>query len=48
MKVRIIKTGEVVEVNDNYGARLIEQGQAVLFELTKPAQPAQTPKKGKG
>lgn len=29
MNVKITKTGEVVAVNDSYGARLIEQGQAV-------------------
>lgn len=29
MTIRIIKTGEVKTVNDNYGLRLITQGAAV-------------------
>lgn len=29
MKVKDIKTGKINEVNDAYGARLIEQGKAV-------------------
>lgn len=31
MKVREIRTGNVLEVNGSYGARLIEQGKAVLI-----------------
>ncbi|MBR1565334.1 MAG: hypothetical protein IJ649_01095 [Oscillospiraceae bacterium] len=31
MKVRILKTLECVEVNDSYGERLIQQGQAVFM-----------------
>lgn len=30
MKVQDLKTGKVMEVNEGYGARLIEQGTAVL------------------
>lgn len=30
MKVQDIKTGKVMEVNEGYGARLIEQGKAIL------------------
>lgn len=30
MKVKLIKTGAVCEVNDSYGLRLLTQGQAVL------------------
>ena len=29
MKVKIIKTGEVKNVNDSYALRMIEQGKAV-------------------
>ena len=39
MKVKLIKTGEVVEVNDSYGERLIEQGKAVLVEEAPAAAP---------
>ena len=31
MKVLILKDGEELEVNDSYGARLIEQGRAVVI-----------------
>lgn len=31
MKVLILKEGETAEVNDSYGARLIEQGMAVVI-----------------
>jgi hypothetical protein len=31
----MLKDGEVVEVNDSYGARLIEQGKAVLSPKKK-------------
>ena len=41
MKIRMLKSGEVVEVNAEYGARLIEQGRAVLC----PAEPAQAEEK---
>lgn len=30
MKVKLIKTGEIREVNDSYGLRMLTQGQAVL------------------
>ena len=30
MKVKMIADGAVAEVNDSYGARLIEQGKAVI------------------
>ena len=33
MKVLIIKDGEELEVNESYGARLIEQGKAVATAL---------------
>ena len=29
MRVRIIRTGEIRTVDDSYGVRLIEQGQAI-------------------
>lgn len=39
MKVNEIKTGKTLEVNDAYGARLIEQGKAKAhFEKVKPVQ----------
>lgn len=58
MKVKILGTGVVVEHNDSYGMRLIEQGKAVIApqpdeaESCKPAepvvdQPAQPAKPGK-
>ena len=31
MKVLILKTGKTAEVNDSYGARMIEQGRAVVI-----------------
>lgn len=34
MKVKLIKTGEVREVNDSYGLRMLTQGQAVLAKDT--------------
>lgn len=38
MKVREVRTGKVLEVNDSYGARLIEQGKAVLVPSPPKAQ----------
>lgn len=35
MKIKDIKTGDVRTVNDSYGARLIEQGRAVVAEPEK-------------
>ncbi len=48
MKVLILKGGEELEVNDSYGARLIEQGKAVVIppkaekkpEKAEPAEEA--------
>lgn len=39
MKVKQIKTGKVISVNDSYGIRLIEQGQAVLVKEKAKASP---------
>lgn len=43
MKVKLLKTGEVAEYNDSYGARLIEQGQAVIAKagpfMAEPVEP---------
>lgn len=36
MRVKILDTGKTAEVNDSYGARLVEQGKAVV-ERTKQA-----------
>ena len=50
MKVLILADGKAAEVNDSYGARLIEQGKAVVIltqaeekkpvKVEKPAQEA--------
>ena len=49
MIVKIIKTGEVLEVNDSYGARLIEQGIAEAVPYTgKDAKAAEAPAPKKG
>jgi hypothetical protein len=40
MTVKIIKTGEIKRVNDSYGARLIEQGQAVAHAEEKSVKPS--------
>lgn len=37
MKILDLKTGDTVEVNDSYAARLIEQGKAVIPEKPKKA-----------
>jgi len=44
VKVLELKTNTLIEVNDSYGERLIEQGMAVLPPVTRPA----TPKAKKG
>ena len=36
MKVKLLNTGEIIEVNESYGARLIEQGQAVIDNTPAP------------
>lgn len=47
MKVKLIESGKVINTTDSFGARLIEQGKAVLLpasrkrkEAEKPAVPA--------
>lgn len=46
MKVKILNTGGITEVNDSYGLRLIEHGKAVLVKAAeepaakKKAEPA--------
>ena len=42
MKVRSIRTGEVKAVDDSYGVRLIEQGQAIAVSEaeTRPERKA--------
>jgi len=45
MKVTELKTGKLLDVNDSYGARLVEQGKAVP---TPPvAEEKAKPRKGK-
>ena len=48
MKVLELKAKKIIEVNDSYGARLIEHGMAILPPETKPALKAEkeTAKKG--
>lgn len=41
MKVKIIKTGKTEEVNDSYGARLVEQGKAVIDHTKQKAAKAE-------
>ena len=55
MKVKFVKTGKAVTVDDSYGARLIEQGKAVLAKeapfmnepVAEEEQEAAKPKGGK-
>ena len=35
MKVKNIKTGEILTVNDSYGLRMITQGQAIPVDEKK-------------
>lgn len=43
MRIKIINTGEIREVNASYGLRLIEQGKAKA--APKPAKPAKPARK---
>ena len=43
MTVKILATGKTEDVNDSYGARLVEQGRAVL-EPAKKKPAAETAK----
>jgi len=45
MKVKILTTGKIENVNDSYGARLIEQGKAILTVETKEEPKVETAKK---
>ncbi len=38
MKVKDTRTGSIRDVNDSYGARLIEQGRATLPRESAPAK----------
>lgn len=53
MKIKEIQTGRVMDVSDSYGARLIEQGKAVIAPAVanteakiakKPVQKIEKPK----
>lgn len=44
MKVLIIKTDELAEVNESYGARLIEQGKAVPYKEAPRVEKAKVAK----
>jgi hypothetical protein len=48
MKVKILKTGEIKEVNDSFGARLVEQGQAIVVPATQAKTTTTVKKTGKG
>ena len=39
--VLILQSGETAEVNDSYGARLIEQGKAVVIQTKAEKKPAE-------
>lgn len=43
MRVKILKNGDSVEVNDSYGARLIEQGKAVADRMKRAAAKTEKP-----
>lgn len=43
MKKLLLKDGTTVTVEDEYGMRLIEQGEAVGFAAEKKAQKAEAP-----
>ena len=43
MKVMELKSGKIIEVNDSYGSRLIEQGKAKLAPISP--KPAEKPRK---
>ena len=43
MKVRMLDTGDVIEYEDSYAMRLIEQGDAVLVSGDTPPTPQPTP-----
>lgn len=43
MRVRMLDTGNVVDYDDSYALRLIEQGQAVLVSGDEPITPTPTP-----
>lgn len=45
MTIKVIQTGETTQVNDSYGARLIEQGDAVLCK-TETGEKSEPVKKG--
>lgn len=46
MRVKEILTGKILDVNASYGARLIEQGRAVLAKKEPETAPAPAAKKG--
>lgn len=45
MRVKEVLTGKILEVNASYGARLIEQGRAVLQKKATEALPSPAAKK---
>ena len=45
MKIKILETGEIFDVNDSYGCRLIEQGKAVIEIKPAPKAVKAAPKK---
>ena len=47
MKVKLLDTGESAIFNDEYAARLIEQGKAEVIAEKKPAAKAEEPEPAK-
>lgn len=49
MKIRLISSGHILEVNGSYGARMCEQGKAVAVQdAPKAAVPGQNPPPSQG
>jgi hypothetical protein len=46
VKVKILKTGKVEDINSSYASRLIEQGKAILQEEAKKEAEKPAAKKG--
>lgn len=44
MKVLELKSKKLIDVNNSYGARLIEQGKAILAPAVRPAVTVKTDK----
>lgn len=47
MNVKIIRTGEIIQVSDCYGARLVEQGDAIFCRAESEGKSAPAKKGGR-